>query len=160
MFVIVNFFSKIFLKNVLSEITFLENLEHKIFGQKKTSYYPRPLGCVENYVFSERSLTLDMVPKSCDGGSPHGGWRFVHFWKTKDQFLKSKSYCWLHKLRTHTQRKIYGIYLGNINGIYKDYLRNVHKYFWHKIIRNKEHRCRLRRRPIGSVFLVSDYFIP
>ena len=33
-------------------------------------------------------------------------------------------------------RKIYGTYLGKIYGIYKEYIRNIHKYLWYKIIRN------------------------
>ena len=79
-----------------------------------------------------------------------------------------RTYSWLHKLR-NTQGKTYETYLGKIYGIYKEYIRNIHKYLWFKIIRNKELRpngvaakrpplwgCR-RRRPL-VVFLISDCF--
>ena len=46
--------------------------------------------------------------------------------KQQNQFLKSKGYCWLHKLR-NTRGKIDGTYLGNIYGIYEEYIRNIHK---------------------------------
>ena len=49
-----------------------------------------------------------------------------------------RTYSWLHKLR-NTQGKIYGTYLGNICGIYKEYIRNIHKYLWYRIIRNTDY---------------------
>ena len=45
-----------------------------------------------------------------------------------------RTYSWLHK-SGNTQGKIHGTYLGNIYGIYKEYIRNIHKYLWYKIIR-------------------------
>ena len=50
-----------------------------------------------------------------------------------------RTYSWLHKFRS-TKWKIYGTYLGNMYGIYKEYIRNIHKYLWYKIIRSTEHR--------------------
>ena len=52
-----------------------------------------------------------------------------------------RAYSWLHKLR-NTQGKLHGTYLGNIYGIYKEYIRNIHKYLWYKIFRITD--------PIGS----------
>ena len=46
-----------------------------------------------------------------------------------------RTYSWLHKLR-NTQGEIYGTYLGNIYGIYREYIRNIHRYLWYKMIRN------------------------
>ena len=48
-----------------------------------------------------------------------------------------RTYSWLHKLR-NTQGKIYGTYLGNIYGIYKECIKNIHRYLWYKIIRNTD----------------------
>ena len=45
-----------------------------------------------------------------------------------------RTYSWLHKL-SNTQGKIYGTYWGNIYGIYREYIRNIHKYLWYKRIR-------------------------
>ena len=59
--------------------------------------------------------------------------------KVRFYFGHVRTYSWLHKLR-NSQGEIYGTYLGNICGIYKEYIRNIHKYLWYKIIRNKEHR--------------------
>ena len=75
--------------------------------------------------------------------------------------LENLSYffcCWLNKLR-NTQGTIYGTYLGNIYiyiyGIYTEYIRNIHKYLWYKIIRNTG--AAFGGRPIGSVFLIILY---
>ena len=67
-----------------------------------------------------------------------------------------RTYSWLHKLR-NTQGKIYGTYLGNryIYGIYREYIRNIHKYLWYKMIRNTG--AAFGGRPIGSVFLIILY---
>ena len=46
-----------------------------------------------------------------------------------------RTYSSLHKLR-NTQGKIHGTYLGNIYGIYKECIRNIHRYLWYKIVRN------------------------
>ena len=55
--------------------------------------------------------------------------------RQQNLFLKTKSYCWLYKSR-NTKGKIYGSYSGNIYGMYKEYIRNIHKYLWYKIIGN------------------------
>ena len=65
-----------------------------------------------------------------------------------------RTYSWLHKLR-NTQGKIYGTNLGNIYGIYKEYIRNIDKYLWYKIIRNT--RAAFGGRPLGFVFLIISY---
>ena len=67
---------------------------------------------------------------------------------------KGLVFCWLHKLR-NTQGEIYGTYLGNICGIYKEYIGNIHKYLWYKIIRTTG--AAFGGRPIGSVFLIILY---
>ena len=78
-------------------------------------------------------------------------------------------YSWLHTLR-NTQGEIHGTYLGNIYGIYKEYIRNIHKYLWHKMIRKltetqappsaaPQWGGRLRRPPHPHWVCVSDYFI-
>ena len=77
------------------------------------------------------------------------------FHETKFMIFAVRPYCWLNKLR-NTQGKRYGTYLGNIYGIYKEYIRNIHKYLWYKIIRTTGAALGLRRRPIGCV---SNYFI-
>ena len=48
-----------------------------------------------------------------------------------------RTYSSLHKLR-NTQGKIHGTYLGNIYGIYKECIRNIHRYLWYKVIRNTD----------------------
>ena len=50
-----------------------------------------------------------------------------------------RTYSSLHSLR-NTQRKIHGTYLRNIYiyGIYKECIRNIHRYLWYKIIRNTD----------------------
>ena len=86
--------------------------------------------------------------------------------KVRFHFGHVQTYSWLHRLR-NTQGEIYGTYLRNIYGIYKEYTRNVHKYLWHKIIRNTDpmgqppkaaaplgrHR---RRRPCFWSFYIID----
>ena len=67
----------------------------------------------------------------------------------KSWFGHVRTYCWLNKLR-NTQGKIYGTYLGNIHGIYKEYIRNILKYLWDKIIRNTEHRPKGAAAPLGA----------
>ena len=52
-------------------------------------------------------------------------------------FGQVRTYSWLHKVR-NTQRKIHGTYLGNIFGIYKECIRNIHKHIWYKIITNTD----------------------
>ena len=59
-----------------------------------------------------------------------------------------------HKLR-NTQGKRHGTYLGNIYGIYKECIKNIHKSLWYKIIRNTG--AAFGGRPIGSVFLIILY---
>ena len=58
-----------------------------------------------------------------------------------------RTYSWLRKLR-NTQWKIYGTYLGNIYiyGIYKECIRNIHKYLWYIIIRKTQTQWGGRRR--------------
>ena len=82
---------------------------------------------------------------------------FTKSYLVLSKFMISR-YCWLNKLR-NTQGKIYGTYLGNIYGIYKEYIRNIHKYLWYKMIRNisRKHRRRLRRPP--HWVCVSDGYI-
>ena len=42
--------------------------------------------------------------------------------------------------------KIHGTYPGNIYGIYKECIRNIHRYLWYEIIRNADPMgCRRRR---------------
>ena len=48
-----------------------------------------------------------------------------------------------------------GTYLGNIYGIYKECIRNIHRYLWYKIIRNTG--AAFGGRPTGSVFLIILY---
>ena len=74
--------------------------------------------------------------------------------KVRFYFGHVRTYSWLHKLR-NTQGKIYGTYLGNIYGIYKEYKRNIHKYLWYNIIINTG--AAFGGRPIGSVFLIILY---
>ena len=74
-----------------------------------------------------------------------------------------RTYSWLHKLR-NTQGKIYGTYLGNIYGIYKECIGNIHRYLWCKIIRNTDPMGRppsaaARRRLCVSLFLLIDFSI-
>ena len=47
-----------------------------------------------------------------------------------------RTYSCLHKLR-NTQGNIYGTYLGNIHGINKECIRNIHRYLRYKIIIRK-----------------------
>ena len=69
-----------------------------------------------------------------------------------------RTYSWLHKLR-NTQGKIYGTYLGNIYGIYKEYIRNIHKYLWYKMIRNISRKHRPNGAAAEGGACVSDHFI-
>ena len=62
-----------------------------------------------------------------------------------------RTYSWLHVLR-NTQGTRSGTYLGNICGICTEYIRNIHKYLWCKIIRNTG--AAFGGRPTGSVFLI------
>ena len=64
-----------------------------------------------------------------------------------------RTHSWFHKLR-NTQGKIHGTYLGNIYGIYQEYIKNIHtsKYLWYKMIRNTG--AAFGGRPIGLVFLI------
>ena len=57
--------------------------------------------------------------------------------KVRFYFGHVRTYSWLHELR-NTQGKIYGTYLENIWGIYEEYIRNIHKYLWYKMIRNTD----------------------
>ena len=65
-----------------------------------------------------------------------------------------RTYSSLHKLR-NTQGKIHGTYLGNIYGIYKECIRNIHKYLWYKIIRNTDPMGRLPKA--APAFLITLY---
>ena len=78
----------------------------------------------------------------------------LHCGSNNSDFGHVRTYSWLHKLR-NTQGKIYGTYLRNIDGIYKGYIRSIHKYLWHEIIRNTG--AAFGGRPIGSVFLIIIY---
>ena len=69
-----------------------------------------------------------------------------------------RTYSSLHKLR-NTQGKIHGTYLGNIYGIYKECIRNIHRYLWYKIIRNTDPMGRPHWGAAEGGACVSDYFI-
>ena len=61
--------------------------------------------------------------------------RNVRNWTKIYDFGHVRTYCWLNELR-NTQGKTHGTYLGNIYGIYKECIRNIHRYLWYKIIWN------------------------
>ena len=79
-----------------------------------------------------------------------------------------RTYCWLQKLR-NTQGKIYGTCLESIYGIYKECIRNIHKYLWYKIMRNTypmgrppkaaaPSGCRRRRRLCFWLFYIINIY--
>ena len=69
-------------------------------------------------------------------------------------FSHVRTYSWLHKLR-NTQGKIYWTYLGNTYGIFEEYIRNIHKHVWYKIIRNTDPMGRPPKA--APVLLISLY---
>ena len=69
-----------------------------------------------------------------------------------------RTYSSLHKLR-NKQGKIHGTYLGNIYGIYKEYIRDIHKYFWCKMIRNTDPMGRLpKAAPVFWLFYTINIY--
>ena len=77
--------------------------------------------------------------------------------KIRFYFGHVRTYPWLHKLR-NTQGKIYWTYLGNIYGIYTEYIWNMHKYSRYKIIRkNTPNGAPPKAAPVLLIILYHKY---
>ena len=65
----------------------------------------------------------------------------------------------LHSIELrNTQGKIHATYLGNIYGIDTEYIRNIHKHLWYKIIRNTDPMGRPpKAAPVFLIILCHKY---
>ena len=70
-----------------------------------------------------------------------------------------RTYSSLHRLR-NTKGKIHGTYLGNIYiyGIYRECIKNIHRYLWCKVIRNTDPMGRPPKAvPVFLIILYHKY---
>ena len=96
---------------------------HKLRNSWKSQFWIRRN--VRNLTKS-RNMDMSSMSQKLQVRAKPSGTTPVFVKRQHDQFSKFRSFCWLHRLR-NTQRKTHGKYAGSIYGIYKEYIRNIHR---------------------------------